>query len=174
MYESFTETGTFEGQANPNLRVMIGLYYNPNQVVVAKNSNINSSMTLQANPLPAVLCSSTTEVETAIHLKESGINYPDALKVSTSASPGDRSDAQQADRRCLDHGGHSKRGGNRDALHRRRKASPLDPRHRFPARQAPAYAAYTIPANTYPGQDEDVLTSAIKLTICTDARVSAM
>ena len=33
------------------------------------------------------------------------------------------------------------------------------------------YGAYTIPAGTYPGQDKDVLTSAIKITIFTDARV---
>ena len=37
--------------------------------------------------------------------------------------------------------------------------------------QHPWYGAYTIPAGTYPGQDTDVLTSAIKITICTDARV---
>ena len=35
----------------------------------------------------------------------------------------------------------------------------------------PWYGAYTIPAGTYPGQDNDVLTSAIKITVCTDARV---
>ena len=35
----------------------------------------------------------------------------------------------------------------------------------------PWYGAYTIPAGTYPGQNQDVLTSAIKITVCTDARV---
>lgn len=35
----------------------------------------------------------------------------------------------------------------------------------------PWYGAYTIPAGTYPGQDTDVQTSAIKITIFTDARV---
>ena len=42
MYESFNGIGSFEGRANPNLRVMVGLYPNPNQVVVAKNSGVNS------------------------------------------------------------------------------------------------------------------------------------
>jgi TRAP transporter TAXI family solute receptor len=35
----------------------------------------------------------------------------------------------------------------------------------------PWYGPYTIPAGTYPNQDQDVTTSAIKITIFTDARV---
>ena len=40
MYESFNGIGSFEGRPNPNLRVMIGLYANPNQVVVTNHSGI--------------------------------------------------------------------------------------------------------------------------------------
>ncbi len=35
----------------------------------------------------------------------------------------------------------------------------------------PCYGVYTIPVGTYPGQDSDILTSSIKLTVCTDAHV---
>ena len=45
MYESMNGTGAFEGTPDPNLRVLAGLYYNPNQVVVSADSgfSINSS-----------------------------------------------------------------------------------------------------------------------------------
>lgn len=174
MYESFTGTGSFEGRANPNLRVMIGLYYNPNQVVVAKNSGINSLKDLVGKSFASGAPGSTTEVETAIHLKELGVNYPDALKVQyigfTEAI--DLMRNKQIDGAWIMAGIPnaavtemlSTAGG---------KLLPFEPAliDSLNAR-LPWYGPYTIPANTYPGQDEDVLTSAIKITICTDARVS--
>ncbi len=174
MYESFTGTGSFEGRANPNLRVMIGLYYNPNQVVVAKNSGINSLKDLVGKSFASGAPGSTTEVETAIHLKELGVNYPDALKVQyigfTEAI--DLMRNKQIDGAWVMAGIPnaavtemlSTAGG---------KLLPFEPAliDSLNAR-LPWYGPYTIPANTYPGQDEDVLTSAIKITICTDARVS--
>ena len=42
MYESMNGTGAFEGTPDPNLRVLAGLYYNPNQVVVSADSGINT------------------------------------------------------------------------------------------------------------------------------------
>ena len=174
MYESFTGTGTFEGRANPNLRVMIGLYYNPNQVVVAKSSNIGSLKDLAGKSFASGAPGSTTEVETAIHLKDSGIDYPDALKVQyvgfTEAI--DLMRNKQIDGAWIMAGIPnaavtemlSTAGGKLLPL----DSALIDSLHS----KLPWYAAYTIPANTYPGQDEDVLTSAIKLTICTDARVS--
>lgn len=174
MYESFTGTGSFEGRANPNLRVMIGLYYNPNQVVVAKNSGVNSLNDLVGKSFASGAPGSTTEVETAIHLKELGVNYPDALKVQyigfTEAI--DLMRNKQIDGAWVMAGIPnaavtemlSTAGG---------KLLPFEPAliDSLNAR-LPWYGPYTIPANTYPGQDEDVLTSAIKITICTDARVS--
>lgn len=174
MYESFTGTGSFEGRANPNLRVMIGLYYNPNQVVVAKNSGVNSLNDLVGKSFASGAPGSTTEVETAIHLKELGVNYPDALKVQyigfTEAI--DLMRNKQIDGAWIMAGIPnaavtemlSTAGG---------KLLPFEPAliDSLNAR-LPWYGPYTIPANTYPGQDEDILTSAIKITICTDARVS--
>lgn len=174
MYESFTGTGSFEGRANPNLRVMIGLYYNPNQVVVAKNSGVNSLNDLVGKSFASGAPGSTTEVETAIHLKELGVNYPDALKVQyigfTEAI--DLMRNKQIDGAWVMAGIPnaavtemlSTAGG---------KLLPFEPAliDSLNAR-LPWYGPYTIPANTYPGQDEDILTSAIKITICTDARVS--
>ena len=173
MYESFKGIGSFEGRANPNLRVMIGLYSNPNQVVVTDNSGINSLSDLVNKRFASGAPGSTTEVETSIHLNTMGVNYPEDLKVQyigfTEAI--DLMRNKQLDGAWIMAGIPnaavtemlSTAGG---------KLLNID-QNLIDALQVeyPWYGAYTIPAGTYPKQDKDILTSAIKLTICTDARV---
>ena len=175
MYESFNGIGSFEGRANPNLRVMIGLYSNPNQVVVSKNSNINSLEDLVGKRFASGAPGSTTEVETSIHLNTSGISYPDDLKVQyigfTEAI--DLMRNKQIDGAWIMAGVPnaavteilSTAGGKLLNI----DSSLID----LLKEQYPWYGPYTIPAGTYPNQDSDVLTSAIKITVCTDARVDA-
>lgn len=173
MYESFNGIGSFEGRPNPNLRVMIGLYSNPNQVVVTDNSGIDSLADLAGKRFASGAPGSTTEVETSIHLNTSGIRYPDDLRVQyvgfTEAI--DLMRNKQLDGAWIMAGIPnaavtemlSTAGG---------KLLNLDESLIGKLQEKyPWYGAYTIPAGTYPGQDSDVLTSAIKLTICTDARV---
>lgn len=173
MYESYNGIGSFEGRANPNLRVMIGLYSNPNQVVVTDNSGIESLKDLENKRFASGAPGSTTEVETSIHLKTSGVDYPDALNVQyvgfTEAI--DLMRNKQLDGAWIMAGVPnaavtemlSTAGGSLLSLDQ----SLIDDLQE----QYPWYGPYTIPAGTYPNQDEDVLTSAIKITICTDARV---
>lgn len=173
MYESYNGIGSFEGRANPNLRVMIGLYSNPNQVVVTENSGIDSLDDLEGKRFASGAPGSTTEVETSIHLKTSGINYPDDLNVQyvgfTEAI--DLMRNKQLDGAWIMAGIPnaavtemlSTAGGNLLSLDDSLISDLQE--------QYPWYGPYTIPAGTYPTQDEDVLTSAIKITICTDARV---
>ena len=173
MYESYNGIGSFEGRANPNLRVMIGLYSNPNQVVVTNNSGIESLADLAGKRFASGAPGSTTEVETSIHLKTSGVNYPDALRVQyvgfTEAI--DLMRNKQLDGAWIMAGIPnaavtemlSTAGGKLLNIDESLIAKLQE--------KYPWYGAYTIPAGTYPGQDSDVLTSAIKLTVCTDARV---
>jgi TRAP transporter TAXI family solute receptor len=173
MYESFNGIGSFEGRANPNLRVMVGLYPNPNQVVVAKNSGVNSIKDLVGKRFASGAPGSTTEVETDIHLNTAGVNYPDALRVQyvgfTEAI--DLMRNRQLDGSWIMAGIPnaavtemlSTAGGKLLEI----DMSLINELQK----DFPWYGAYTIPAGTYPGQDEDVLTSAIKITIFTDARV---
>ncbi len=173
MYESYNGIGSFEGRANPNLRVMIGLYSNPNQVVVTDTSGVESLTDLEGKRFASGAPGSTTEVETSIHLKTSGVDYPDALNVQyvgfTEAI--DLMRNKQLDGAWIMAGIPnaavtemlSTAGGSLLSLDQ----SLIDDLRE----QYPWYGPYTIPAGTYPGQDEDVLTSAIKITICTDARV---
>ena len=173
MYESFNGIGSFEGRANPNLRVMIGLYSNPNQVVVTDNSGINSLADLVGKRFASGAPGSTTEVETSIHLKTTGVDYPDALKVQyigfTEAI--DLMRNKQLDGAWIMAGIPnaavtemlSTAGGKLLNIDK----SLIDALKM----KYPWYGAYTIPAGTYPKQDKDILTSAIKITVCTDARV---
>ena len=173
MYESFNGIGSFEGRPNPNLRVMIGLYSNPNQVVVTGNSGIEALTDLAGKRFASGAPGSTTEVETNIHLTTSGVNYPDALKVQyvgfTEAI--DLMRNKQLDGAWIMAGIPnaavtemlSTAGG---------KLLNIDENLIGKLQEKyPWYGPYTIPAGTYPGQDSDVLTSAIKITVCTDARV---
>jgi len=173
MYESMNGIGSFEGRANPNLRVMVGLYANPNQVVVSKNSGVNTLKDLQGKRFASGAPGSTTEVETDIHLNTLGVAYPDSLKVQyigfTEAI--DLMRNKQIDGAWIMAGIPnaavtemlSTAGG---------KLVDID-QSLINALQKdyPWYGPYTIPAGTYPNQDQDVTTSAIKITIFTDARV---
>jgi TRAP-type uncharacterized transport system substrate-binding protein len=42
MYQSYNGEAVFEGRPNEKLRVLSGLYYNPNQVVVRRETGIDS------------------------------------------------------------------------------------------------------------------------------------
>ena len=173
MYESFNGIGSFEGRPNPNLRVMIGLYANPNQVVVTRNSNVNTLKDLAGKRFASGAPGSTTEVETGIHLSASNVAYPDGLRVQYV---GFTEAIDLMRNRQLD-GAWIMAGTPNAAV--TEMLSTADGKLlsldmdliKALQKDYPWYGAYTIPAGTYPGQDSDVLTSAIKITICTDARV---
>lgn len=173
LYESYVGEGSFEGRANEDLRVLTGLYYNPNQLVVAGDSGIESISDLAGKSFAPGAAGSTGEVETKTHLTELGMNYPDDIGAQfvgfTEATDLIRN--KQLDGAWIMAGVPtaavtevtSTAGG---------KVIGIDESLIEQLQETyPWYAKYTIPAGTYEGQDEDVLTSAIKITICTDASV---
>jgi len=174
MYESYNGIETFEGRGNENLRVLAGLYYNPNQVIVAKDSGVQSLVDLDGKRFAPGSAGGTSEVETKIHLTALGLNYPDDIKAQfvgfTEATDLIRN--KQIDGAWIMAGTPtaavteitSTAGGMLIPM----EAELIEKLQK----DYPWYAKYTIPAGTYDGQTEDVLTSAIKITICTDARVS--
>lgn len=78
MYESMNGTGVFEGNADPNLRVLAGLYYNPNQVVVSAESGIETLNDLKCKRFAPGSPGGTSEVETN-YLNCAGHDYPDDI-----------------------------------------------------------------------------------------------
>jgi TRAP transporter TAXI family solute receptor len=173
MYESLNGIGSFEGRANPNLRVLAGLYANPNQVVVSKASGVNSLRDLAGKRFASGAPGSTTEVETDIHLNTLGLNYPDNLRVQyigfTEAI--DLMRNKQIDGAWI-MAGIPNAAVTEMLSTANGKLVDIDlALINELQRDFPWYGAYTIPAGTYPNQDKDVTTSAIKITIFTDARV---
>jgi TRAP transporter TAXI family solute receptor len=173
MYESLNGIGSFEGRPNPNLRVLAGLYPNPNQVVVSKNSGINSLKDLAGKRFASGAPGSTTEVETDIHLNTLGLNYPDNLKVQYIGF----TEAIDLMRNKQIDGVWIMAGIPNAAVTEMLSTAngklvdiDLDLIKKL-QKDFPWYGAHTIPAGTYPNQDKDVTTSAIKITIFTDARV---
>lgn len=172
--DSMNGEGKFKGHANPNVRILAGLYYNPNQVVVTQSSGINSLKDLDGKRFASGAPGSTTEVETNLHLTALGINYPSSMKVQyvgfTEAI--DLMRNKQLDGAWIMAGTPtaavtemtSTAGGKLIGI----DESLIEKLHE----KYPWYAKYIIPAGTYANQTEDITTSAIKMVIFTDSRVS--
>ncbi|AKL94687.1 31 kDa immunogenic protein BcsP [Clostridium aceticum] len=174
MYQSYKGEATFEGRPNEKLRVISGLYYNPNQVVVREESNINSLKDIAGKNFASGAPGSTTEVETNLHLTEAGVNYPDGLKVQfigfTEAI--DLMRNRQLDGAWIMAGlptaavtEITTTAGGKLVSIEEDVITKLQAKY-------PWYAKYVIPAGTYDGQEEDITTTAIKMAMFTTADLS--
>ncbi|NLW42899.1 MAG: TAXI family TRAP transporter solute-binding subunit, partial [Tissierellia bacterium] len=79
VYQSYKGLEAFEGRGNDKIRIITGLYYNPNQVVISESSGINSLEDIKGHRFAPGSPGSTTEYEASIHLKYSGVNYPNDI-----------------------------------------------------------------------------------------------
>ena len=174
MHESFHGEGTFEGRPNDKLRVISGLYYNPNQVVVSKDSGITSLKEIQGKNFASGAPGSTTEVETSVHLQEAGVNYPDDLKVQfvgfTEAI--DLMRNKQLDGAWIMAGLPTAAVTEITTTAGGKLVSIEDDVITRLQEKYPWYAKFTIPAGTYDGQEDDVTTTAIKMAVFTSAEMS--
>ena len=80
LWEAQQGEGSFEGAPNDQIRVLAGLYYNPNQVVVTEQSGAQAMEDLEGLRFAPGTAGSTTSVETEIHLEQLGIDYPDGIR----------------------------------------------------------------------------------------------
>jgi len=172
VYQAQEGQGAFEGYANDNLRIFAGLYINPNQVVVTKDSGVNSLADLKGKRISIGAPGATTIDEAIVHLESVGRGLDDirAECMDTSAA------ADAVSNTLLD--GVRVMSGTPNAA-----VTPImtttDSRlmpisaEEVEALKAefPWYAATEIPAGTYPGQDEAVATSGVKLTLFITADV---
>ena len=77
VYQAQQGTDSFEGYPNENLRIFAGLYYNPNQVVVTKDSGIESLEDLVGKHISVGAAGSTTVDEATVHLSLLGKTLDD-------------------------------------------------------------------------------------------------
>lgn len=167
-YQSFNGTDSFKGNANKNLRVIAGLYFNPNQVVATKKSGINQIADVKGKHFAVAAAGSSVEGECKNHFTAAGINYPNDIQAEYIAF-GDAADMLQNG--TID-GAWIMSGAPAAAVSQACSAGCHlvnigDEVIASLQKDYPWYAKFTIPAGTYPGQDADIQTSAIKMVMFT-------
>ena len=173
LWEAQQGEGSFEGAPNDQIRVLAGLYYNPNQVVVTEQSGAQAMEDLEGLRFAPGTAGSTTSVETEIHLEQLGIDYPDGIQAQFV---GFTEAVELMRNRQLDGAWIMAGLGNAAvteimATADGRLLSMDDSLIEALQEKYPWYARYVIPAGTYANQEEDVVTSAIKLALFCSAEL---
>lgn len=75
-YEALHGQRGFKGRAYEGVRVLAGLYYNPNQVVARGDSGVKSLADFKGKSFAPGAAGGTTEVESRIHFTAAGLQIP--------------------------------------------------------------------------------------------------
>ncbi|NLW25061.1 MAG: TAXI family TRAP transporter solute-binding subunit [Clostridia bacterium] len=170
-WEAMHGEGKFEGRKYEDVRVVAGLYYNPNQVVAREAAGINSIADFKGKSFVPGAPGSTPEVETMLHFTEYGLNYPDDIKANFVGF----TEAIDLMRNNQTDGAWIMAGLPTAAVTEMTataggKLIGIEPEIIAGLQKKyPWYAEFIIPANTYDNQPEDVLTTAVKMLLITDA-----
>lgn len=165
-YQCLNGTDSFEGYAYDDLKVIAGLYFNPNQVVVTEASGINDLAGVKGKHFAVAAAGSSVEGECKNHFTAAGLTYPDDIQAEYIAF-GDAAD--MLSNGTID-GAWIMSGAPAAAVSQAvssgcKLVNISDDVISALQADYPWYAPYTIPAGTYPNQDEDVQTSAIKMVM---------
>ena len=165
-WQSFNGTDSFEGMANPNLRVIAGLYLNPNQVVVTTKSGIRTLPDVRGKHFAVAASGSSVEGECRNHFTAAGLNYPDDIRaeyISFSDS------AELLGNGQID-GAWIMSGVPAPAVSQALSSGCMlldidETTIEALKAEYPWYVTYMIPAGSYPNQTQDVRTTAIKMVL---------
>ena len=165
-WQSYNGNDSFEGRANPKLRVIAGLYLNPNQVVVTNRSGITTLAEVKGKHFAVAASGSSVEGECRNHFTAAGLSYPDDIRaeyISFSDSAELLANGQ-IDGAWIMSG--TPAPAVSQALSSGCRLLSID-ENTINALKAeyPWYVTYMIPAGTYPNQKEDVRTTAIKMVL---------
>lgn len=170
-YEALHGMRGFTDRAYKGVRVLAGLYYNPNQVVARSEAGVATLADFKGKRFAPGAAGGTTEVESRIHFTAAGLAYPGDIKaqfVGFTESI-DLMRNRQLDgawimaglptaavtEMCATAGG--KLVSMDAALIKKLQADQ------------PWYSEFTIPEGTYDNQSEPVRTTAVKMLLLTDA-----
>ncbi|MBQ3316382.1 MAG: TAXI family TRAP transporter solute-binding subunit, partial [Spirochaetales bacterium] len=165
-WQSFNGTDSFEGRANPDLRVIAGLYLNPNQVVVTERSGIKTLADVRGKHFAVAASGSSVEGECKNHFTAAGLNYPDDIRAEYISF----SDSAELLRNGQIDGAWIMSGtpaaAVSQALSSGCRLMDIDETTISALKsEFPWYVTYTIPAGTYPNQNQDIRTTAIKMVL---------
>jgi uncharacterized protein len=173
IWEAYNGERGFKDRKYEDVRIVAGLYYNPNQFVVREDAGIESVGDLKGKKFAPGSTGSTPEVESSIILPAYGINYPDDINANfvgfTEAI--DLMRNKQIDGALIQAGlptaAVTEMTSTADG-----KLIGIEPEIRKQLMEEyPWYSEMTIPAGTYENQEEDVDTLAIKMMLIADASV---
>lgn len=173
-YEALHGQRGFTNRAYPGLRVLAGLYANPNQIVAAPDSGIQTLTDFKGKRFAPGAAGGTTEVESRVHFTAAGLRYPDDLKpqfVGFTESI-DLMRNRQLDGAWIMAGLPTAAVTEMCATAGGKLVSIDADTIRKVQAEYPWYVEYTIPAGTYAGQTEPVRTTAVKLLLLADASLS--
>lgn len=173
IWEAYNGERGFKDRKYDDVRIVAGLYLNPNQIVVRKGAGIDSVADLKGKKFAPGSVGSTPEVESSIILPAYGIAYPDDIKENyvgfTEAI--DLMRNKQIDGALIQAGLPtagvtemiSTAGGQLIGIEEEVRKQLME--------EYPWYTEMTIPADAYDDQEEDVDTLAIKMMLMADASV---
>ena len=169
-YQALNGTDSFKDHAFKDFRAIGGLYMNPNQVVVTKASGISKLSDVKGKHFAVASAGSSVYNECQTHFTAAGLNFPDDMKCEYITFT-DAADMLQNG--SID-GAWIMSGAPASAVSQALTANCTlvnidDAVLKALKEKYPWYAPYTIPAGTYPNQDKDVQTSAIKMVMFTRA-----
>ncbi|WP_150462225.1 TAXI family TRAP transporter solute-binding subunit [Nesterenkonia ebinurensis] len=169
-YEALHGEGTFEGRQHEGLRVLAGLYENPNQVVVRADQGIESISDLEGRNFAPGATGSTPEVEARAILPVYGVEYPDGINANFVGFDEaiDLMRNRQVDG-ALIQAGLPTAAVTEMTSTVGAELIPIEGEERDQLlAEYPWYNEFTIPADTYDNQPEDVETISIKMLLLVD------
>lgn len=167
-------TGTFEGHAYDGTRILTALYMNYNQMVVRSDAGIDTVADVKGKRFAPGAPGSTTTLETELHFNAAGVHYPDDLEVSfvgfTEAVELIRN--KQMDGAWIMAGIPTSAVSEICTTAGGRLVSMDEELVNAMTAAYPWYNRAVIPAGTYEGQTEDVVTTGVTICIFIDESVS--
>ena len=170
-YEALHGMRGFKDREYKDVRVLAGLYYNPNQIVARAGEGVDSLAGFKGKRFAPGAAGGTTEVESRVHFTAAGLKYPDDIKaqfVGFTESI-DLMRNKQLDGAWIMAGLPTAAVTEMCATAGGKLVPVSDDVIQKLQAEYPWYSTFTIPAGTYDNQNEDVRTTAVKMLLLTDA-----
>lgn len=174
-YEALHGMRGFKDREYKDVRVLAGLYYNPNQVVARSEAGVNALADFKGKRFAPGAAGGTTEVESRVHFTAAGLKYPEDIKaqfVGFTESI-DLMRNKQLDGAWIMAGMPTAAVTEMCATAGGKLVPISDDVIAKLQAEYPWYSKFSIPAGTYDNQPEAVQTTAVKMLLLTDASLPA-
>lgn len=160
--------GPFEGHGDDRICVIAGLYMNPNQFVLRSGAGIDTLADAKGKRIAVASAGSSVYDECRMHFTKAGLQFPSDLDAEYISFAGatDLLRSGRIEGAWIMAG--TPAAAVTEAVSGGAHILSFPPSFVASMEDAyPWYTAYTIPAGTYPGQGESVLTTAVKMVMFT-------